>query len=83
MVGIGGHAEADDLAEDGGVASEGGVEGFEGEDGCSFTEGHTVAIDGEGPAAEQGDDAHAVPGAEEAVGEGGLVSSGDGGVDHS
>ena len=51
VVGVGGHSEADQLAVDGGVAGESGVEGFDDEHGCAFAEGHAVAVSGEGPAA--------------------------------
>ena len=83
VVGVGGHAEADDLGVDGGVAGLGGGEGFEGEHGCAFADGHAVAVGGEGAALRGGDDAHAVPCSEEAEGEWGFVASGDGCFDHS
>ncbi len=81
--GVGGHAEADDLAIDGGVAGERGVEGLDGQHGGALAEGHAVAVGGEGAAAGGGDDADAVPGAQEAPGEGGLVAAGDGGGGHA
>ena len=57
--------------------------GFEGEHGGAFAEGHAVAVGGEGAACGGGDDAHGVPGAEEAEGERSFVAAGDGGVDHA
>ena len=83
MGGVGGHAEADDLAIDGGVAGERGVESLDGEHGGALAEGHAVAVCGEGAAAGGGDDADAVPGAQEAPGERSLVAAGDGGGDHA
>ena len=81
VAGVGGHAEADDLGVDGGVAGERGVEGFEGEHGGAFAEGHAVAVGGEGAAGVGETTRMAVPGAEEAEGEWGFVAAGDGCVD--
>src|SRR5260370_35512011 len=83
VAGVGGEAEADDLGVDGGVAGLGGGERFEGEHGGAFTDGHAVAVGGEGAALRGGDDAHGVPGPEEAERQRGFVTAGDGGVDHS
>ena len=83
VAGVGGHAEADDLGVDGGVAGLGGFEGLECEHGGAFADGHAVAVGGEGAAARGRDDAHGVPGAEEAEGERGFVAAGDGGSDHT
>ena len=83
VAGIGGAAGADDLGVDVRVAGAGGLKSFEGEHGGTFAEGHAVAVRGERAALRGGDDAHAVPGAEEAEGEGGFVAARDGGVDHA
>ncbi len=83
MAGVGGHAEANDLGEDRGVAGLGALQGFEGEHGGAFAEGHAVAVGGKGAAGGGGDDAHRVPGAVEAVAEGGFVAAGEGSGDHA
>lgn len=83
VVGVGGHSEAENLREDGGVLGAGGREGFEGEDGGAFGEGHAVAVGRERAAGGGGDDAHGVPGAEEGVGERGFVGSRERGVNDS
>ncbi len=83
VAGVGGAAGADDLGVDMGVAGPGGFEGFEGEHGGAFAEGHAVAVGGEGAALGGRDDAHAVPGAEEAEGERGFVAACDCCFDHS
>ena len=63
VAGVGGEAEADDLGVDSGVAGLGGGQSFESEHGGAFTDGHAVAVGGEGAALGGGDDAHGVPGA--------------------
>ena len=83
VVGVGGHAEAEDFGVVFGVAGLCGFQGFEGEDGGPFGEDHAVARGGKGLAGGGGDDAHAVPGAQEAAGEGALVGAGEGGGDEA
>ena len=81
VVSVGGHAEAEDFGVNGGVAGAGGGEGFERQQGGSLGEGHAVAVSGKGSADRRGDDAHGVPGTQEAAGQRGFMGAGERGRD--
>ena len=83
VVGVGGHAEADNLRVDARPAGQRRLERLEDHHCGAFAEGHAVAVHREGAAGGGRNHAHRVPRAQKSVGERGLIAAGDGGGSHA